>query len=148
MSPPFVSPDIPSQKSDQEAYLKQCFDYFYNNSVIFEASIDQKYGKSPLLAWSFSSAISGPGVGPSSLYMGYSQKVEGSSFPMVVVSDRMALRIQRNFNLKMGFFQTKNRHQQTIPWANSTKNLPFIGLLEVHQMLHLDFTRKKFLIGF
>ncbi len=58
MSPSFLSPDI------------DFFDYFYNNSAIFEASIDQKYEKSLLLAWYFLSAISRPEVGPSPLYMG------------------------------------------------------------------------------
>jgi hypothetical protein len=38
------------------------------------------------------------------VYMGYSRKVEGTGFPMVVVSSRTALRIKRNLHLKMGFF--------------------------------------------
>jgi hypothetical protein len=110
----------------------------------FEASIDQKYGKSLLLAWSFSSAISGPGVGPSPLYMGYSRKVEGSSFPMVVVSDRTNHFIARNLNLKIGFFQTKNRRYWTTRWDNPTKISGSIDLLEVYQMVYLNFYKKKF----
>ncbi len=139
MSPPFLSPDIPSQKNKNKTYLQQCFDYFYNNLAIFETSIDQKYGKRPLLVWYISSAISGPGVGPSPLYMGYSRKVKGSSFPMVVVSDRTAHFIARNFNLKMGFFQTKNGRYQTTRWDNPTRISGNIDLLEVYQMLYLNF---------
>jgi hypothetical protein len=35
--------------------------------------------------------------------MGYSRKVEGSSFPMVVLSGRTTLGTVRNDHLKMGF---------------------------------------------
>jgi hypothetical protein len=35
--------------------------------------------------------------------MGYSQKVKGSSFPMVVLSGRTTLGTMRNDHLKMGF---------------------------------------------
>jgi hypothetical protein len=69
----------------------------------------------------FQAQFLGQGLVRPSLYMGYSQKVEGSSFPMVVVSGRMALRIKRNFNLKMGFFQTKNHRYWTTRWDNPTK---------------------------
>jgi hypothetical protein len=36
--------------------------------------------------------------------MGYNQKVEGSSFPMVVLSGRTTLGTVRNDHLKMGFY--------------------------------------------
>jgi hypothetical protein len=36
--------------------------------------------------------------------MGYNRKVEGSSFPMVVLSGRMTLGTVRNDHLKMSFF--------------------------------------------
>jgi hypothetical protein len=63
--------------------------------------------------------------------MGYSRKVEeGSSFPMVVISDRAAHFMARNLNLKMGFFQTKNRRNWTTRWNNPTKISGNIDLLE------------------
>jgi hypothetical protein len=76
--------------------------------------------------------------------MGYSRKVEGSSFPTVVVSDRAAHFIARNLNLKMGFFQTKNRRHWTTRWDNSTKISGIIDLLEVYQMVYLNFNLKIF----
>ncbi len=93
----------------------------------------------------FSSAISGPGVGPSQVYMGYSRKVEGSSFPMVVVSHRTSHFVTRNFNLKMGFFQTKNGRYWTTPWDNSTKISGIMGPLMVYRMMLLNFCLKNFL---
>jgi hypothetical protein len=39
--------------------------------------------------------------------MGYTRKVEGSSFPMVVVSGRTTLGTVRNEHLKMGFYLDK-----------------------------------------
>jgi hypothetical protein len=39
--------------------------------------------------------------------MGHVRKVEGSSFPMVVVLDRTSHFIARNLYLKMGFFRRK-----------------------------------------
>jgi hypothetical protein len=42
--------------------------------------------------------------------MGYSQKVEGSSFPMVVVSGRTILEMLRNEHLKMGDFKSKSHY--------------------------------------
>jgi hypothetical protein len=96
------------------------------------------------LEWSISSAISGPEVGPFPLYMGYSRKVEGSSFPMVVVSDRAAHFMARNLNLKIGFFQMKNRRHWTTRSDNPTKISGNIDLLEVYQMLYLNFYLKIF----
>jgi hypothetical protein len=73
------------------------------------------------------------------LYMGYSRKVEGSSFPTVVVSDRAAHFMAKNLNLKMAFFQTKNGRYSTTPWNNPTKISRIIGPLEVYQMVYLPF---------
>ncbi len=42
-------------------------------------------------------------------------------------------------NLKMGFFQTKNRRHWTTRWDNPTKISGNIDLLEVYQMLYLNF---------
>jgi hypothetical protein len=75
--------------------------------------------------------------------MGYSRKVEGPYFPLVVVLDRTSHFITRNFILKMGFFQTKNRRYWTTPWDNSTKISGFIGPLEVHRTMLLNFCLKK-----
>ncbi len=82
------------------------------------------------------------------LYMGYSRKVEGSSFPTVVVSDRAAHFMARNLNLKMGFFQTKNRRHWTTRWDNLTKISGNIDLLEVYQMVYLNFNLKNLMICF
>jgi hypothetical protein len=82
------------------------------------------------------------------LYMGYSRKVEGSSFPMVVVSDQTAHFMARNLNLKMGFFQTKNGRHWTTRWDNKTKISGNIDLLEVYQMLYLNYYLKIFLTYF
>jgi hypothetical protein len=71
--------------------------------------------------------------------MGYSRKVEGLSFPMVVVSYRTSHFIARNLNLKIGFFQTKNRRHWTTRWDNPTKISGNIDLLEVYQMVYLNF---------
>jgi hypothetical protein len=40
--------------------------------------------------------------------MGYSRKVEGSSFPMVVVSGQTTLITVRNYHLKIGIFLNEN----------------------------------------
>jgi hypothetical protein len=61
--------------------------------------------------------------------MGYSRKVESSTFPMVVVPDRTAHFMARNLDLKMGFIQTKNRRHWTTRWDNPTKisgNIDFL----------------------
>jgi hypothetical protein len=76
--------------------------------------------------------------------MGYSRKVESSSFPMAVVSDRAAHFMARNLNLKMGFFQTKNRRHWTTRWDNPMKISRNIDLLEVYQILYLNFYLKNF----
>ncbi len=77
------------------------------------------------------------------LYMGYRRKVESTSFPMVVVSNRTSHFIARNLSLKMGFFQTKNCRYWTTPRVNSTKKLGIIGPLEVYRMVYLNFRLKK-----
>ncbi len=96
--------------------------------------------------WSIdvSKMAEGPGIGPFPLYMGYSRKVESSNFPMVVVSDRTAHFMARNLNLKMGFFQTKNRRHQTTRWDIPTKISGNIDPLEVYQMVYLNFNLKIF----
>ncbi len=81
-------------------------------------------------------------------YMGYNRKVKGLSFPMVVVSDRTAHFMARNLNLKIGFFKTKNRRHWTTRWDNQTKISGNIDLLEVYQMLYLNFYLKNFLTYF
>jgi hypothetical protein len=70
--------------------------------------------------------------GQSLIRMGYSRKVEGSSFPMVLVSYRISHFIARDLNLKIGFFQTKNRRYWTTRWDNPTKISGNIYLLEVY----------------
>jgi hypothetical protein len=107
--------------------------------------------------WFFSSAIPGPGVGPSPLYMGYSRKVEGSSFPMVVVSYWISYFIARNFNLKMGFFLdqslkivgfTEIRLANLLAWFNDKRNI-FMNLLFVEsRLIQIDHLGRNFKFHF
>jgi hypothetical protein len=62
--------------------------------------------------------------------------------------DRAAHFMARNLNLKMGFFQTKNRRHWTTRWDNPTKISWNIDLLEIYQMLYLNFYLKFFLMYF
>jgi hypothetical protein len=50
--------------------------------------------------------------------------------------------------LKIGFFQTKIRRYWATPGDNPTKISRNIDLLEVYQMMSLNFYLKKFLICF
>jgi hypothetical protein len=54
--------------------------------------------------------------------MGYSRKVEGSSFTMVVLSGRTTLRTVRNDHLKMGFFLDEKPPLLDNPLEFSNKN--------------------------
>jgi hypothetical protein len=63
--------------------------------------------------------------------MGYSQKVEGSSFPMVVLSGRTTIGTVRNDHLKMGFFLEEKPPLLDNPLEFSNENFTIYQSFEV-----------------